>query len=335
MKQEALRRAQPLAAYLELTYRCNWRCVFCYNPRHSDHDPLSLAEWLVVLDDLRRLGALTVTLTGGEPLAHPQFLELARAARARAFAIRIFTNAALVDDALAAEIAALYPQTVEVSIHGASAAIHDRATGRSGSFDAMWRGVELLRGHGLRVFLKSPLTSLNEHELEEMVALVTGRGLPFHVDPSLTPRDDGDLAPLAFAPSREAVARLMRLQGVSHSLTPVRREAGAVNCGLGRLTVAIDPEGNVFPCIQWRQRSMGNVRATPLREMWAASPVRGEAAQVALDANAAMIAAGGALAEFPFCPALAFRRGGDALAADGVTLQQANMAAELRRELER
>ena len=42
LKQIAMERAQPLSASLELTYKCNWRCVFCYNPRHHDKQPLSL-----------------------------------------------------------------------------------------------------------------------------------------------------------------------------------------------------------------------------------------------------------------------------------------------------
>ena len=40
LKRRAVQLAQPLTAYLELTYRCNWRCVFCYNPRHGDLQPL-------------------------------------------------------------------------------------------------------------------------------------------------------------------------------------------------------------------------------------------------------------------------------------------------------
>jgi MoaA/NifB/PqqE/SkfB family radical SAM enzyme len=335
VKQRAFALAQPLSALLELTYHCNWRCVFCYNPRHSDIAALTVADWLRVLDDLRTLGALTVTLTGGEPLAHPEFLTIARAARERSFALRLFTNAALVDEAMATAIAGLYPQSVEVSVHGATAATHDRTTAQPGSFEALWRGVERLQAHGLRIFVKSPLTSINEHELEDMIALVSGKGFSFHVDPGLTARDDGDPAPLAYAPSKSAVARLMRQDGITHALTRVHREAGGVNCGLGRVTVAVDPEGNVYPCIQWRQRSLGNVRETPLAAMWGTSPARLEAAQVALDANTVMMAAGSPLSEFPFCPALAFRRGGDALAPDAVTLHQATLAAGLRRELER
>src|SRR5947207_1591546 len=128
-KRNALALAQPLSAYLELTYRCNWRCVFCYNPRHFDRAGLSAAEWIAVLDELRRLGTLTITLTGGEPLAHPEFFEIATAARERAFAIRVFTNGALIDEAAADHLARLDPLVVELSLHGASAATHDAATG--------------------------------------------------------------------------------------------------------------------------------------------------------------------------------------------------------------
>ena len=76
LQERALRRAQPLSALLELTYACNWRCVFCYNPRHHDKRRLDGDEWRVVIDDLRELGTLNVTLTGGEPLTHPQAFEV-------------------------------------------------------------------------------------------------------------------------------------------------------------------------------------------------------------------------------------------------------------------
>ena len=133
LKQVIRERAQPLSASLELTYRCNWRCVFCYNPRHHDRRGLSGAEWLAVLDGLRELGTLYLTLTGGEPLTHPEFLAIARGARQRAFALRIFTNGALVTDAMADEIAALRPMAVEMSLHGEKAETHDRATATPGS----------------------------------------------------------------------------------------------------------------------------------------------------------------------------------------------------------
>ena len=67
LKRVALERAQPLSASLELTYRCNWRCVFCYNPRHFDRRGLDGDEWIAVLDGLRALG--TLWLGGGHIIA--------------------------------------------------------------------------------------------------------------------------------------------------------------------------------------------------------------------------------------------------------------------------
>jgi MoaA/NifB/PqqE/SkfB family radical SAM enzyme len=316
LKQVALDRAQPLSASLELTYRCNWRCVFCYNPRHHDRRGLGGTEWLAVLDDLRVLGTLYVALTGGEPLTHPEFLAIARGVRERAFALRILTNGALVTEALAAEIEALRPLAVEMSLHGASAATHDLATATPGSFERMLRGVDRLLARSVSVVLKTPLTRLNEAEMDGVRRIADERGVPWRVDPVLTPRDDGDPGPLAFRASADAVERMFRAVRDAGQLPHEERAKGGTNCGLGRTTLAVDPEGNVFPCLQWRRSPLGNVRETPLREMWAGSAERLAAASVARSANDRLVEAGGALASFPFCPALALQRTGDPLQPD-------------------
>jgi MoaA/NifB/PqqE/SkfB family radical SAM enzyme len=313
LKQRALARAQPLAAYLELTYRCNWRCVFCYNPRHADRRGLSLAQWVEVLDDLRALGTLSVTLTGGEPLTHPDFLAIARAAGHRRFAIRVFTNGTLVSEEMADAIAALRPLAVEMSLHGATAETHERATGAPGSFAAMLRGLDRLSRRRVPLLLKSLVTSLNEHELDGMIALAAQRGVPHQLDATVTPRDDGDPSPLGYRPSREGVRRMYERVGEQGLLPRSDRAPGAANCGLGRVTVAVDPEGEVYPCLQWRHTSLGNVRLTRLRELWPPSPARREAADVAVAANDRMLTRGRALAAMPFCPALAAQRTGSPL----------------------
>jgi MoaA/NifB/PqqE/SkfB family radical SAM enzyme len=330
LKQVALQQAQPLAASLELTYRCNWRCIFCYNPRHHDRRGLSGAEWLAVLDDLRALGSLYVALTGGEPLTHPEFLAIARGARERAFALRILTNGALVTDALADEIAVLRPLAVELSLHGATAETHDRATAMPGSFEAMLRGLDRLLARGVGLVLKTPLTRLNEAETMGMRRIADERGVPWRLDPGLTPRDDGDAGPLALRASSGSVERLFRELEALGQLPREERAAGGTNCGLGRTTIAVDPEGNVFPCLQWRRAPLGNVRETPLREMWTGSEERLAAAAVARAANDRMVEAGPALASFPFCPALALQRTGDPLRPDPSHVEQAEAAARVR-----
>jgi MoaA/NifB/PqqE/SkfB family radical SAM enzyme len=330
LKQLALQRAQPLSASLELTYRCNWRCVFCYNPRHHDRRGMRVAEWLGVLDDLRSLGTLYVALTGGEPLTHPDFLAIARGVRERAFALRILTNGALVTEAMADQIASLRPLAVELSLHGARPETHDGATATPGSFAALCRGLERLRSRGVGLVLKTPLTRLNEGEVEAMRALADERGVPWRVDTVLTPRDDGDPSPLAYRASPGAVERMFRALDEVGRLPHEERAKGGYNCGLGRTTIAVDPEGNVFPCLQWRRAPLGNVRERPLTALWRASEERQAAADVARAANDRLVEAGGALAVFPFCPALALQRTGDPLEPDPGHRVHAETAARIR-----
>jgi MoaA/NifB/PqqE/SkfB family radical SAM enzyme len=331
LKKIAIERAQPLAASLELTYRCNWRCVFCYNPRHHDRRGLCGAEWLDVLDELRALGTFYVGLTGGEPLTHPEFFAIARGVRERALALRILSNGALVTERAADEIATLRPMAVEMSLHGSRAETHDRATATPGSFDAMLRGADRLLERGVSVVLKTPLTRLCEDEIEPMHALAEARGVPWRVDPVLTPRDDGDPGPLAYRASPRALERIYRRLAAAGQLPHEDRLKGGVNCGLGRTTIAVDPEGNVFPCIQWRKSPMGNVRETPLRELWPVAEGRREAAAVARAANDKLVAVGGAVGVFPFCPALAQQTCGDPLRIDERHRAQAEAAERVRR----
>lgn len=334
MKRRALERAQPLNVHLELTYRCNWRCVFCYNPRHSDRQRLSGEEWISLLDDLRALGTLTVTLTGGEPLTHPDFFRILAAARTRSFAVRIFSNATLVDDEAADEIARAFPLAVEVSIHGASAAVHDAATARPGSFEQTLAGIDRLRARGVPVVLKTPLTSINEHEIEAIIALAEERELTVQIDPHLTPRDDGDSAPTRFTASQAAIRRVMELGADGGSVIPTERNRGGYNCGLGRITMAIDPEGNVYPCLQWRQAALGNVREASLIELWRTSPVRAAAAEVAVAANDRLLDLGPPYSTFSFCPALAYEATGDPLEPDPSFRARAAIAAEVRERMQ-
>lgn len=332
LKLRALQRAQPISAILELTYSCNWRCVFCFNPRHSDLDRMEVKDWRAVLEDLRDIGGLTVALTGGEPLTHPGFFEIARTARELRLALRVFTNGSLVDQGTAREIAALHPVSVELSLHGATAEVHDAATAKPGSFNALLRGLEYLKAAGVRVLLKTPLTRLNEHQVDDMISLAAGKGVPYLIDPSLTPQDDGDRGPLAYAASSETILRVMRMQAIAKTLGPERRERGNVNCGLGRITVAVDPEGNAYPCHQWRRTSLGNVRETRLRDLWKTAPVRREAAALSIAVNDTLIDRGGPLSTFSFCPALAFEETGSPFIPDADVERRAALAAQLWEE---
>ncbi len=326
----AWRENHLFSVLLELTYRCNLDCFFCYNDLNLRGEPLRREQYFALLEDLRDLEVMHLTLSGGEPLAHPDFLALGARARELGFVVRVKSNGHALRGELARRLRdEVDPFLIEISLHGATAATHDRQTRVSGSFERLLGNLAELRALGLRVKLNGTLTAWNEGEIEEMYALADRLGLPLQLDPEVTPRDDGDREPLKVAPSHESVLRLFRVQAergrAAQSAAPgdVGPEVRSTDrdlpvpagkhCGAGSAGLAIDPYGNVYPCVQWR-RPVGNLHERSLPEIWQASAGLSEVRELTVRARELMDAQGPRSALLNFCPGMAaVHSGGDPL----------------------
>lgn len=327
------------SALVELTYRCNLDCFFCYNDLGLRGEPLRTEQYRSFFEDLRDLQVLNLTLSGGEPLAHPDFLQLGARARELGFVVRIKSNGHALRGEMARRIRdEVDPFLIEVSLHGATAATHDRQTRVPGSFDRLLANLREMLGLGLRVKINSTLTRWNEGEIEEMLALVDGLGLPLQFDPEVTPRDDGDVEPLSIAPSREALERLFSLQAAragSATLSVAREgDEGTTpvplqkHCGAGSAGIAVDPYGNVYPCVQWR-RPVGNLHEQSIREIWAGSAGLREIRELTVQAKEVVDAQGLAGPLLNFCPGLAETRTGDPLRVYPDAVRRAEVLGEV------
>ncbi len=198
---------------VELTYRCNLDCFFCYNDLSLSGRQMRLSDYDRFFEDLCDMQCLHVSLSGGEPLAHPEFFPIARKARSLGFVTRIKSNGHGITRTVAERIRKeVDPFIIEVSLHGATENTHDRQTRVPGSFRRLLSNLEAMRRAGLRVKLNSTLTRWNETEASAMLELADSLALPLQFDPEVTPRDDGDRTPLAIAASREGLTRLYRAQ---------------------------------------------------------------------------------------------------------------------------
>jgi MoaA/NifB/PqqE/SkfB family radical SAM enzyme len=326
----------PFSALIELTYRCNLDCFFCYNDPGLQGVPLSTDHYFRLFEGLRDLGTMNLTLSGGEPLAHRDFFALGRKARALGFAVRIKSNGhALGGDRARRVRDEIDPFVIEVSLHGARPETHDRQTRVAGSFERLMSNLDEMRALGLRLKINSTLTRWNEAEVGAMLDLADTLGIPIQFGPEVSPRDNGAEDTLVIAPSREGVKRLLALlrarsqqpaqpMDLDQQVAPGPRVDPGRHCGAGSGSVTVDPFGNVFPCVQWR-RAAGNLRHQSIADIWTGSP---ELARVR-DLTA------GAVREFVqglgpqgsavgFCPALAEQRTGSPV----------RLAADIRQRLD-
>lgn len=144
-----LARAAPPGSgslFLQLTHRCNLRCSHCYLDCSPDESrpEMPAPDAIDLLARWRAYSGGGVTLSGGEPLAHPGFWDVLAEA-ARGGEVSVLTNGTLVDDAAARALAGS-GAAVQVSLDGPDAESHDAVRG-SGAFDGAVRGVRNLRRH--------------------------------------------------------------------------------------------------------------------------------------------------------------------------------------------
>lgn len=92
----------PNVAALELTYRCNHRCLFCSCPWESDETykkaELKTEEWFSVVDELMKTGVSAFTLTGGEPLMREDLMQIIEYILQKGASLNMISNGRKIDD---------------------------------------------------------------------------------------------------------------------------------------------------------------------------------------------------------------------------------------------
>ena len=250
-------------AWLEVTARCNCRCLHCYADaaQHDAPDALSLERRLTLLDELRAAGCSAVQLIGGEPLLYPHWRALVEGIAARGFDFcELFTNATLLDDEALAFLDAHRVQ-IATTLYAADAALHDAVTQTPGSFVKTRRAIGKMLDRRMPLRIASIIMKTNEQAVDGLQKLFaslgiedtppdvvrpTGRGADRALQPTTYRR------PTIRPPFFTSEAEFQR----AHFLHP---------CLAGK--IAVSETGEIFPCIFARTLSCGTLQSESLAEI--------------------------------------------------------------------
>ena len=281
MGAKALRLGLPLGAQLDLTYRCNERCVHCYLD-HDDHGEMSFAEIKDLLDQLAAAGVFFLTISGGEIFLRPDLWDILEHARRLMFSIKIKTNAILIKEPAQAErLAALNVEGVQISIYSHRPEVHDGITLVAGSLERSIQGARLLIAAGIKVSFANVLMQQNLHDYKAVKALADEIGAGYGVDPTVTPMMDGDRSILELNVAEETLRTVLRdiekigddaeFCVVPEGPYDVDEAFSRIPCSAGHTACYISPYGDVYPCVQF-PLPCGNIRKTTFADIWHNSP---------------------------------------------------------------
>jgi PqqA peptide cyclase len=280
---------RPLGLLAELTHRCPLGCPYCSNPLALDRrgDELDTATWARVFGEAAALGVLQVHLSGGEPAARRDLVDITAAAREAGLYTNLITSGVGVTSKLIGALADAGLDHVQVSIQDSDQTSADHIAGYEGAY---------ARKRALAaevVALKLPLTvnavmhRANIDRIGDMVdlalALGAGRVEIAHVQYygwALKNR-------AALMPTREqvdaAVKTVEALRARHHgrividAVVPDYHARFPKPCvgGWGRRSLNVTPAGKVLPCHAAESipgLEFWSVKEHPLAKIWTSSP---------------------------------------------------------------
>jgi len=175
MSDKAQRLDIPLGVQLDLTYRCDERCVHCYLD-HDDRGEMTTAEIKDLLEQMADAGVFFLTLSGGEIMMRSDFFEIVEHARRLSFCVRLKTNAVMIRQPEADRIQALALDSVQISVYSHRAEVHDAITRLPGSLKRTIEAVRLLVERGVKVIFANVLMRDNFADYPGVQALAAEVG---------------------------------------------------------------------------------------------------------------------------------------------------------------
>src|SRR4051794_16610 len=240
--------------WLELTNRCNLRCVHCYtesDPWSGDGDVLSAEDYEDVMRQAYERGCRKIQLIGGEPQLNRSFKRLLRRSVDSGFQfIEVFSNLTRLDDE-AVEFSARNGIHFATSVYSDDPAVHDAVTRVRGSHRRTIANLRRLLDAGVptRAAVMALDGDLDGAERTRELLREWGADVP---DRSAEPRE--------FGRGEELLGKSASLEGLCG------------HCWNGNLAVA--PDGSVFPCVMARQWAVGDITIQSLDEILAGEALK-------------------------------------------------------------
>ena len=288
MSDNAMPQLQaPLTINWAINNSCNFACSHCYS-REDTHEELARDVLYACLEKVAKAGVFSINFGGGEPLLHPNLLEIASFASGLGLRVSMNSNGWLIDRDKALVLKQAGFTKVGISVDSHLPEVHDGFRGVAGSHARALAALGYLKEAGITTSISTVICRINCNTIDELVAMAMAHGvgqLNFHnfkcSGLGLANKDSLDLSAEEWKEFyKGAIAAKQSVKGLDISLDDTiialldARDAGSLVKGsvCGKLSLNIKANGDMTPC-GFIPIVIGNIVTDDLRQVWKDSAV--------------------------------------------------------------
>jgi len=277
-------KPQLISLHIELTSRCNERCLHCYIPHENKIEDIKPSLFYDILEQCKDMGVLSLTLSGGETMLHKNFCDFLQKAKEYDFSINILSNLTLLNDEIIKELKENRLSSVQVSLYSMDPDVHDSITGLKGSFYKTMDNILRLIDNDIPLQISCPTMKQNKNCFGNVLKWANEHKIRADTDYIMMARYDHTTDNLDNRLSLDEVGKVIT-DIVEHNIyyrkimlkddfkkDDDRDISNDIVCGVCITSICMVANGNVFPCPGWQNYICGNVCETPLKEIWNDSP---------------------------------------------------------------
>jgi len=268
----------------ELTYACPLQCPYCSNPIDyaNYQSELDTEDWTRVLTQARKMGAVQLGFSGGEPLTRKDLVELVKHARDLGYYSNLITSGYGLTEEKIIQLKEAGLDHIQVSIQASTQELNDHIAGTT-SFQTKKEVAHLVKKHGYPMVLCVVIHRENIHQMPEILAMAEELGADYlelantqyygwahaNRDLLLPTKEQFEQAEAIAQAFKEKVAGKMKIYYVVPDLYEDRPKACMNGWGTTFLTIA--PDGVALPCHSARDLpglDCPNVKDFSIEKIW-------------------------------------------------------------------
>jgi radical SAM protein with 4Fe4S-binding SPASM domain len=267
---------------MNINTKCNNACIWCYDKASRKNEvDMSMQTFNKILYLLKGCGCNQIAFFGGEPTLHPQLSKFVSKATIENFYSVIVSNGAGYSESFLDEIEEFKNRvTLNISIEGSCAKIHDDITKRRGSFTTLKHNISLALQKRFKVVALTTLCRTNADNLSQISELLADMGIgdwlinfaSYPLNVSYVEEDYLSISEFSEIIASSITPQIFDRLKISVGpplpqcmLSPSFKQMGSQlqlkrSCQLlSSDSISIDASGNILPCLHLAGVVMGNI----------------------------------------------------------------------------